>query len=175
VVLALATAGSARAEPRRGAQGELELSRRHFLAGSAAYERNDWAAALEEFEAAQRARPAPELDFNIARCYEHMERLVQALAAYGRFASARPGPEGDEAREHMRQLSARLAPARPPEPPPLVVEQVAPAPRPIWRRPVTWVLVGVAAALVVAAITVGAVLGSATTDPTPSIGALRIN
>ena len=177
-LVALVTVAARADPPPLDADPDLEIARRHFVDGTRAYGSGDYAKALEEFRAAQAVRPAPEFDYNIARCLDRMERPEEAIESYRRYAANRPGPDGDEARERIRVLGQRLELRR--ERPGAATSlalapAAAPAPRPLWRRPVLWVVVA-AAALVVAGVTVGVVLGTATpADPSPSLGALKIN
>ena len=57
-------------------------------------------------------RPLPALDFNIARCYDRLERYPEAIEAYGRFLSGATSPQdradAPEAIARIRTLKERL-------------------------------------------------------------------
>src|SRR5689334_6730252 len=79
--------GSARADEE---DPDTEVAKRHFREGSAAYERRDYAAALREFEAARAVKPVPQLDYNIGRCHDRLERYPEAVAEYKSYVAAQP-------------------------------------------------------------------------------------
>jgi len=109
VVLLLAPAARAAEEP------DDEIAHRHFDAGSRAYEARDYTAAVREFEAARTLRPVPELDYDIARCLDRMERPREAIAAYERFLErAPPSDDVESARQRVAVLRARVVLRRPP-------------------------------------------------------------
>jgi tetratricopeptide (TPR) repeat protein len=89
---------------------DTEIARRHFQRGLESYEALDYERALAEFRRAQRARPLPELDFNIARCLDRLERWEDAIAAYKRYVLRAPNrADAAEAFERVRTLRARLS------------------------------------------------------------------
>jgi tetratricopeptide (TPR) repeat protein len=162
------------------ADPDQEAASRHFESGRAFYLANDYVHALEEFEATQRLRSKPELDYNIARCHDRLEHYREAVASYERYLAARPRtPDADEIRERVRTLKARLdaeAPASPSPPPSLVAPTARAAPtdgepRRASRRTVIAVVVSVAVA-VVAATAVGLGLGLRPSTDT-SLGTVR--
>jgi tetratricopeptide (TPR) repeat protein len=85
---------------------DTEIAQRHLKAGQARYEEHDYAAALAEFEAAQRSYPRPEFIFNIARCLDRLERFAPAVREYERYLADRP--DDKVTRERVRQLQGRL-------------------------------------------------------------------
>ncbi len=94
-----------------------EIARRRFAAGAAFYEKSAYPQALKEFEAARRLKPLPELDYNIARCLDRMERPVEALAAYERYITAKPSAaDATKIRDRIAVLRER-APAASEAPP----------------------------------------------------------
>jgi tetratricopeptide (TPR) repeat protein len=106
----LARADEASASGMNDPDPDTEVARRHFAAGGAAYEQGDYATALREFERARLAKPLPAFDYNIARCYDRLERYREAISAYERFvAAASPGEDTTEPQERIRVLRARLA------------------------------------------------------------------
>ena len=89
---------------------DIELVRRHFRVGAELYAQEKYVEAVAEFEQARAIKPLPTLDFNIARCYDRLERLDDAIAAYQRYAASTPTP-GDvgEIRARIAALSERRA------------------------------------------------------------------
>ncbi|HEX6836516.1 MAG TPA: tetratricopeptide repeat protein, partial [Polyangia bacterium] len=158
-----------------------EAARRHFARGLTHYDAGDYQAALAEFDAVRRFRDSPALDYNVARCYDRLERYQEAVAAYERYVTQKPdASDAAQIRERIATLRSRLAPppeAHPtaaPAPPvavappvaaPAVVVAPAPVdegrPRPL-RRFAAPIALG-AGALVAAAIGAG-LLGSVKSD-----------
>jgi tetratricopeptide (TPR) repeat protein len=118
-----------------------EIARRRFARGSAHYAAGEYQQALDEFEAVKRLKPAPALDYNIARCLDRLERPRDAIAAYERYVAARPNaPDAPEVRARIDVVRARLpaeppaataapptAPPSPPTAPPAAPPEIAPA------------------------------------------------
>jgi tetratricopeptide (TPR) repeat protein len=90
---------------------DTEVARRHFRAGSAAYAQGDYGVALDQFVQARRAKPLPDLDYNIGRCHDRLEHYAEAIAAYQRFVDGSSDPQ-ERARTTARidVLRARLRP-----------------------------------------------------------------
>jgi tetratricopeptide (TPR) repeat protein len=87
---------------------DLQIAKRHYEAGLAAYDAQDYAGALTEFEAARTTHPAPELTYNIARCLDRLERRAQAAREYESFLLAQPySPSAEEVRKRIEVLSQR--------------------------------------------------------------------
>ena len=104
-----------------------EAARRHFERGLTHYDAGEYQQALAEFDAVKRFRESPALDYNIARCYDRLERYPEAVAAYERYVTQKPdASDAAEIRERIATLRKRLAP--PPEAPPQVAPVPAPAP-----------------------------------------------
>jgi tetratricopeptide (TPR) repeat protein len=103
---------------------DTEIARRHYDRGTQLYDAGQYREAVKEFEAANTLRPSPAFDYNMARCYDRLEEIAAAIAAYERYlaASATPG-EDDEVRQRIVVLRQRLKPVRTSEP-------AAPAPAP---------------------------------------------
>ena len=75
-----------------------EIARRHYDQGVDAYAARDYGRAIKEFEAARSYRPRPELDYNLARCFDRMERAADAIDAYEAYlAQVSTGDAADEA------------------------------------------------------------------------------
>jgi hypothetical protein len=84
----LATDAAAQARTRPG--DRQRLAREHIARAEKQYQISNFPEALAEFQAAYRLSPRPELLFNLARCYEVMARLEEAIAYYQRYLAARP-------------------------------------------------------------------------------------
>ena len=112
VVLALVLAS---ALPRTAAAQALdpdeEAARRHFARGLTHYDAGEYQEALSEFDAVKRFHDSAALDYNIARCYDRLERYAEAVAAYERYVAQKPdAPDAAETRERIATLRKRLAP-----------------------------------------------------------------
>jgi tetratricopeptide (TPR) repeat protein len=89
---------------------DTEVARRHFEKGRGFYDAHDYRRALDEFQAAKRAKAAPGLDYNIARCYDRLEEYDHAVEHYQLFLGARPdSPDAGEIRDRIATLKKRLA------------------------------------------------------------------
>jgi tetratricopeptide (TPR) repeat protein len=136
LALFLSLGGVARATPAD--DPDTEIARRHFETARTLYEHARYEEAIVEFEAARRARPVAELEYNIARCLDRLERWEQAIARYERYlAAAAPGPEKESVSARVAELRPRVDEAR--------ARALAEAPR---RRPRWYVaptVLGVAA------------------------------
>ena len=90
---------------------DTEIAKRHFAAGAALYDAGRYEDAIVEFSAARAVRPAPAFDFNIARCYDRLERTRDAVDWYERYLAANPPNDGG-AHERLVLLRERLAQGR---------------------------------------------------------------
>ncbi|HZS40593.1 MAG TPA: hypothetical protein VFF06_27360 [Polyangia bacterium] len=143
VMVALAAfAGAGRASPPDDAL-DLEVARRHFEKAKTMFGAKDYEGALRELLIARSVRELPDFDYNIARCYDALERYPEAIAEYKRYVFRTPNlPDADEARSRVAVLKKRMAAleaagtrlppggAPPSTPPPSAVAPapVAPAP-----------------------------------------------
>src|SRR5262245_12825211 len=82
--------GNARAQEASPPPADVKASHQYYDLGAQAYEKGDYAAALRAFEAAWAEAPNPELQFNIARCHEHMFQWDSAAEAYETYLKAKP-------------------------------------------------------------------------------------
>src|SRR5262245_38010267 len=101
---------------------DLEIAQRRFVKGSEYYAAKSYEKAIEEFEAARRVMPAPEIDFNIARCLDRLERFQEAIVAYERYlGAAKDAADAAEVRERVGVLRTRVGqtPAAVPVPVPV--------------------------------------------------------
>ena len=65
-------------------------ARRHFQRATDALRREDYETALREFKVVRAIRPLPDIDYNIARCFDAMERWKEAAAEYRKYLSSGP-------------------------------------------------------------------------------------
>jgi tetratricopeptide (TPR) repeat protein len=126
---------------------QFETSRKEYDEGARAYERGEYDAALEHFQAAYDAAPSPEFWFNIGRCHERLGRWAEAASAYERYLAGKPTVEDAVTiRERISDLKLRAhEAARLSQPPPAPPPPAAPPPRNL--RVPALVLLGVTVAL----------------------------
>lgn len=80
-------------------------AREHFNAGVQRYEQGDYQGALEAFQEAYRLAPHPMVRVNMANCYEHLGRPLEALHHFERFLA-----ESQSAtRQQRREVQAAIA------------------------------------------------------------------
>src|SRR5581483_7333812 len=186
VMVALAAfAGAGRASPPDDAL-DLEVARRHFEKAKTMFGAKDYEGALRELLIARSVRELPDFDYNIARCYDALERYPEAIAEYKRYVFRTPNlPDADEARSRVAVLKKRMAAleaagtrlppggAPPSTPPPSAVAPapVAPAPpesraapTPLYKKWWLWTAVG-GAAVIVIAVGVGVGVGASGSPP----------
>jgi tetratricopeptide (TPR) repeat protein len=82
---------------------DTEVARRHFEKGRTFYDSGDYRHALDEFLAARRAKAAPGLDYNIARCYDRLEEYPSAVKHYQLYLEAKSNPPD------LAEIKARIA------------------------------------------------------------------
>lgn len=99
------------ATPTAAIDPDTESARRHFSAGRDHYEAGRYADAVNEFEQANRLKPLPELEFNIARTYDRMEQYEPAIEHYEKYLAALPltAPEVGELQKRVAILRERVA------------------------------------------------------------------
>jgi tetratricopeptide (TPR) repeat protein len=163
VAAALLIGASARAD-----ESDEVMARAHFLTGRTHYEEGRYADALKEFEAAYERLPRPAFLFNIGVCEEKLGHTARAIEAYRLYLANHP------ASEDVAEVRARIARLEaPPSPPPLArmapavppahATALEPATAPQSERRPRWVwgvIGGLGAAVVVAGVVVGVVLGT---------------
>ena len=83
-----------------------EQAHAHFRQGRAYVEAKVYDKAIEEFQAAYKLAPLPDLIFNIAQAYRLEGDADRSLAAYKQYLSAQSqGEEADESRAHVAELT----------------------------------------------------------------------
>jgi tetratricopeptide (TPR) repeat protein len=140
IALVLCAAPALEAKPADDAL-DTEVARRHFKKAKDHLQVRNYEEALKELLVARAVKPLPDFDFNIARCYELLERYPEAIDEYSRYVARTPElPEADEARERIRVLKKRMsdiaAVTGPKSPPPASAPASAPAPAPVAPAPV---------------------------------------
>ena len=110
-LVALGAPVTASADPTPGAGSAappqaLVEAKAHFAQGKAFLDAKVYDKAIEEFEAAYKLSPFPELLFNVAQAYRLANQLDKALAAYQEFLRTTfTGELADEARTHVAELT----------------------------------------------------------------------
>ena len=169
----LAAALVVAAAPAHAMTEEEERAKAHFLAGQSYYDQASYTDALREFNEAYRISKRPALLYNIARCFEALDQLADAVQMLQRYLEEDPTTSDREAVEtRIRNLKERQARAKPPEPkpapppttvpppttapPPTLVAKSPPppsAPPPAHRKRVyTWVVGGIGLGALAAAL-----------------------
>jgi tetratricopeptide (TPR) repeat protein len=119
--------GEARAEEPTD-DPDVQIARRYFAAGLALYEQGHFATAAAQFRRAQRIKPLAAFAYNIARCYDRLDRPSQAIAAYEAYLTGDPAaPDSLEVRARIGALRARVEERRPRYLAPAVVGAVSAA------------------------------------------------
>ena len=107
---------------------DTEIARTHFQRGQGLYAEGSYEAAAREFELARTAKPLPALEYNIARCYDRLDRPERAVEGYRAYLRVAPaGEDGDEVRRRIRILEQRIEERRRLFAPPPATSQEAPA------------------------------------------------
>lgn len=133
IALLLLLAPALVAPPTAGAgeihDAETARARSHLRAGVAYYDEARYEDAAHEMEEAYRLRPLPDLQYNLAQCYERLGRVRDAVAAYRKYLEGKPDAEDRaEIAQRVQNLEERAAKAgsgsaAPAEAPPPVVRE----------------------------------------------------
>jgi tetratricopeptide (TPR) repeat protein len=121
---------------------KTERARVHLKAGIAYYDEARYDDAAREMEVAYQLKPLPDLQYNLAQCYERLGRYDQAANAYEQYLKGNPTATDRKLVQtriaNLRQRAAAVAAgsqAPPPPPPPekvvfktIVVYKQAPPP-----------------------------------------------
>jgi Tetratricopeptide repeat len=70
---------------------KTERARIHLKAAIAYYDEARYEDAVREMEAAYALRPLPDLQYNLAQCYERLGRYAEAANAYEKYLAANKG------------------------------------------------------------------------------------
>lgn len=128
--------GTADAAPRANkADKGTAAAKLHFTEAKRLYFQARYREAILEYQAAYRAKPAGELHFNIAQCYERLDELPAALKSYETYLLEVPQAEDrmmvlSTMRTLHEKLAARKAAASAP-----VVTAPPPPPAPVVSAP----------------------------------------
>jgi tetratricopeptide (TPR) repeat protein len=134
LAVAVALAGTARAQPGNEAEAE-----KRFQQAEALYKRGEYLAAAAEYQAAYDLSGLPGLLYNVAQSYRLGGEKKKAAEAYRLFLDKAPGHQlAPVARGHLAALERDLAsstlppegpdtPDRPPNPRPDLTRRAAPA------------------------------------------------
>jgi hypothetical protein len=79
-------------------------AREQFAAGVQRYEAADYQGALEAFQEAYRLAPHPTVRVNMANCYEHLGRPLEALHHFERFLAE----AADASRQQRREVQTAM-------------------------------------------------------------------
>ena len=84
----------------------------HFALAEKAEGRQDWRAAIAEYELAYQASPHPSVTFNIAKNYERLGEARQAAAHYRRYLDESGDGADDRAEVEDRLRDLRTRPSK---------------------------------------------------------------
>jgi tetratricopeptide (TPR) repeat protein len=83
-------------------------ARVHLRAGIANYDEGRYAEAANEMEQAYALRPLPDLQYNLAQCYERLGRLEDAAKAYELYLTGRhDAPDVEKVKKRIEHLHER--------------------------------------------------------------------
>jgi hypothetical protein len=103
VLAVLAGAGVARAD-------DVGEAKARFKRGAELYKAKRWREAMEEFQAAYRAKPHGAIHFNVAQCRERLEDWPGALRSYSDYLREVPDASDRPAvRKSIQKIEERLA------------------------------------------------------------------
>lgn len=106
----------------------------YYQSGMAAYGAGQFLRAVDEFKAADALNPSANLSFDIAEAYEKAADLLHARRYYEQYLQRAPqAPDRFKVQSELTSIDAQLAQAAASvamSTPPLIVTEVAPAPRP---------------------------------------------
>jgi hypothetical protein len=78
-----------------------------FEEGAKHYDAGEYTEAIVEFDAARRVKAIPALDYNIARCHDHLGHVGEAIRSYHAYLASNPPPDEDGgARKRVAELEA---------------------------------------------------------------------
>lgn len=102
VALCVLMAGAARADAPDPVAAEAQ---RHWTAGMAHFQLEEWDEAIKEWEAGFRLKPVPQFLYNIAQAYRQSKRYEKALSFYRKYLHMEPdAPNRAEVDGHIRTL-----------------------------------------------------------------------
>lgn len=125
------------------AEGPPPEAKQAFVDGRAAFERGEYAVALQLFERAALIAPAPSLYYNIGVTEEHLDHFEDGAIAFEKYLQLCDPPQNDQERKFQSDLRERAAADRArganpavqhPQPPPQPGPMPAPPPQPPGTR-----------------------------------------
>ncbi|MBW2465648.1 MAG: PEGA domain-containing protein, partial [Deltaproteobacteria bacterium] len=93
------------------AQDARDQARQNFGAGVEAFEAGQYESALTSFQEAYRLAPHPSVRVNMANCYEHLRRPLEAMFHYEHFLTESPDAppaQRAEVEEALRSLRGQV-------------------------------------------------------------------
>lgn len=109
-LLALPVAGGAADSPVDPSADPVAAARAAYRRGADLYRAGSYREAIAQFEAADRLKPSPALQFNIGQCWEKLGDPAAALAAFARYLRLDPAaPNRESVQRSVKALEARLA------------------------------------------------------------------
>lgn len=109
--LSVGSAAGAQTPPEGPSTADRAEARRHFQLGVATATRGQWAAALEEFQSAYRLAPHPSVRVNMANCYTHLDRPIEAIMHFEQFlveSPSAPAAQVTQVEAQIAELRARV-------------------------------------------------------------------
>ncbi|HVE84997.1 MAG TPA: PEGA domain-containing protein [Myxococcales bacterium] len=87
----------------------LAEARAHVEAAKKAFLGRKFGVALQEFQAAQKLKPAPVLWFNIGKCYEKLNEIPSALRAFRTYLNEAPAtPDRKQVETAIKRMETKL-------------------------------------------------------------------
>jgi len=91
---------------------KTDLARAHLRAGIAYYDDGKYDDAVKEMQVAYSLRPVPDLQYNLAQCFERLGRYEDAAVAYETYLGGRrDASDGAQVRVRIGHLRERAAAA----------------------------------------------------------------
>jgi tetratricopeptide (TPR) repeat protein len=105
--LCLVAASAVRADPVDVTAAEAQ---RHWTAGMAHFQLEEWDEAIKDWEAGFRLKPVPQFLYNIAQAYRQSKRYDKALSFYRKYLRMSPdAPNRGEVEGHIATLDRLVA------------------------------------------------------------------
>jgi tetratricopeptide (TPR) repeat protein len=91
------------------ADEQTDKARIHVKAAIDYYDQARYDDAAREMNAAYELKPLADLQYNLAQCYERLNRLPEAVAAYQKYADGKPdAPDREQVLERIFNLNDRI-------------------------------------------------------------------
>lgn len=95
-----------------GPEFTAQRAEAHFRLGTVAYTAGEYQNALEQFQDAQGMFPSPQFHYNIAQCYEALDKLDEAIASYRAYLRGVPDASDKASVERKIQRLEELSALR---------------------------------------------------------------